>query len=483
MADERTGVLVVGAGLAGCAAAMFLARRGVDVLLVERHQSPSTHPRATGQSRRTMELLGYAGVADQITAAGDGNDDARAVTPALFGTASQDQVEPILLRRAQQDGAEIRFGAEVVGLAQDAAGVTVRLLSHWNGRITTVRSDYVVAADGHRSRIRASLGIRRHGRGSLRNTIEVVYVRRDTQDKRLMSFEYHPERGESMRDFTTDTVAGLIQLADPDADIEVEAVQAWEVGASVADRFAAGRVFLAGDAAATAPPDGGTSGDTAIGDAFDVAWKLAAVLDGTAAPALLDSYEAERAPSAEQVVLAALHTAKEHTMPWLDLTGDPTPLARLALGFGFRCRSAAVLIDDADPAPAEDPLHPSARPGFRAPHVPLLRSGAVQVSTVELFGDGWTLLTATEGGVWHEATRSVATTLGLPIRAVGLGAGLTDPTGSLATTYGIENGGASLIRPDGVVAWRATTEPTDPAAALLAALRRLLGLEHATAAA
>ncbi|HKN96016.1 MAG TPA: FAD-dependent oxidoreductase [Pseudonocardiaceae bacterium] len=482
MADERTGVLVAGAGMAGCAAAMFLARRGVDVLLVERHRSTATHPRATGQSRRTMELLGYAGVADEITAAGDGNDDTRAVTPALFGTASQDQVEPILIRRAQQDGADVRFGVEVVELAQDAAGVTVRLLNHWNGRLTTVRADYVVAADGHRSRIRESLGIHRHGRGTLRNTIEVIYVRGDTHDRRLLSLEYHPERGESMRDFTTETVTDLIRRADPDADVDVEAVQAWQVCASVAENFAAGRVFLAGDAAATAPPNGGTSGDKAIGDAFDIAWKLAAVLDGTAAPALLDSYEAERAPYAEQVVLAALHTAKEHTMPWLDLTGDPTPLAELTLGFGFRCRSTAVLIDDTDPAPAEDPTQPSARPGFRAPHVPL-RSGDTPVSTLDLFGTGWTLLTATGGGVWHEAARHAAATLGVAVKPVGLGGDLTDPTGTLAATYGIEHGGASLIRPDGVVAWRTDTEPADPAATLLAVLRRLLGLDQATAAA
>jgi 2-polyprenyl-6-methoxyphenol hydroxylase-like FAD-dependent oxidoreductase len=477
MADERTGVLVVGAGLAGCAATMFLAGHGVDVLLVERDRSPSTRPGATGQSRRTMELLRYAGVADEITAAGETD----AVSPALFGTASQDQLESVLLGRAGEAGAEIRFGAEVVELSQDPAGVTVRLLNHWNGRLTTVRADYVVAADGHRGFVRAALGVGRHGRGRLRSTVEVSYVRRDSRDRRVLSLEYHPERGESMREFTAETVAGLIRQADPDVDVEVGAVRAWQVGASVADRFAVGRVFLAGDAAATAPPDGGTCGDRAVGDAFDVAWKLAAVLAGPAADSLLDSYHAERAPHAEQVVLAALHTAKEHTMPWLDLTGDPTPLAPLALGFGFRCRSGAVLIDDADPSPAEDPTRPSARPGFRAPHVPL-RSGADELSTLDLFGAGWTLLTATGGG-WHRAADQAGRALGLGVRSVGLDGGLTDPTGGLAATYGIESGGASLIRPDGVVAWRTATEPADPAATLLAVLRRLLGLDRVAAAA
>jgi aklavinone 12-hydroxylase len=537
MADEQAQVLVVGAGLAGSSAAMFLARRGVRVLLVERHPGTSVHPRATGQFPPTMELLRIGGVADQVLAAGPGTGhdlviriaetvrgpvfdtivhgtddiDTSAMSPAPFGMASQDKVEPILLAQARDAGATVRFDTEVVGVHQDADGVTARLLDRTNGRLTTVRADYVVAADGHRSPIREWLGIGRQGRGALGHQVGVIfeadladhveqdavalyylrnkvftgaYVSIDVPNRHLMTFDYHPEAGESVADFTTERVTELIRvgLADPTVAVAVKAVQAWEMGAFVADRFADGRIFLAGDAAKVTPPTGGMGGNTAIGDAYDVAWKLADVLDGAAGPALLDSYQAERSPVACQVVLASLHNAKARMMPWLDLTGEPEPLAPLPMMFGFRHRSGAVLIEDDDPAPVEDPQRPTGRPGFRAPHVPLLSDGE-PVSTIDLFGDHWTLLTSTEGGVWHRAAERAANELGLRLTALGLGPDLVDPTGGLPEVYGIGDAGASLVRPDGVVAWRCDHEVDDPVATLLAALRRLLGREPAARAA
>ncbi|HEX3787313.1 MAG TPA: FAD-dependent oxidoreductase [Pseudonocardiaceae bacterium] len=527
-ADELTQVLVVGAGLAGLSTAMFLARRGVDVVVVERHASTSPHPRASGQPPHTMELLRVAGIADEVRAASFGLDqglviriaesvhgrvfttimqnyadfDTSALSPAPWGMATQDRVEPIMAARAELSGASIRFSTEVVGVEQDADGVSVRLLDRWSERLSTVRADYLVAADGHRSPIRERLGIARHGPGSLGSLVGVLFEaeltrptdegaaalyylrnkhftgafgRTAEENRYIFACDYHPERGESLADFTQQRLTELIRIAldEPDLAPHLLSVQSWEMAARVAEKFRVGRIFLAGDAAKVTPPTGGLGGNTAIGDGYDLGWKLAAVLHGEAGAGLLDSYQPERRPYAEQVVNLSLHNAKARLNPELDLTGLPEPLDMFELSFGYRVRSEAVLISDNDPAPAEDPHRPSGRPGFRAPHVRLLRDG-VELSTIDLFGDGWVLLTAEAGGLWHEAARHTASRLGVPLVSHGLGADLADPDGLLTERYGIDSSGASLVRPDGVIAWRCEREPADPAGALRTALSQLL---------
>jgi 2-polyprenyl-6-methoxyphenol hydroxylase-like FAD-dependent oxidoreductase len=524
MDTTRVRVLVAGAGLAGTATAMFLADRGIDTLVVERHPGTSLHPKAAGQHPRTMELLRTAGVADLVDTAGGAsfeikvvtsargavlktittNDDPqpwRALSPLAMGRATQVQLEPIMLDRARENGARVRFDTELVSFDQDTLGVTARLVHRPTGTISHVRADYLVAADGHRSPIREQLGIGRHGWGSLSSHAGILF---DADPERLadvtgslyylrnpeftgvftsthipgrfiFAVEYDPARGQSIDDFTPERCAELIRLGldDPGLPLRLQTVQAWEMAARVADTFRSGRVFLVGDAAKVTPPTGGLGGNTAVADGFDVAWKLAAVLDGQAGPGLLDSYDPERRAFAEAVVAESLANYVDRMAPHLRGDAVPKPVGYLDLVFGFRQRSEAVAVDDEDPAPTENPLEPSGRPGFRAPHVPLLRDG-VEVSTVDFFGHDWVLLTGTEGGVWHEAAKHVADRLGIAVRTVGLGPDLTDPADRLVRAYGIGHGGASLVRPDGVVAWRTDFDVVDAAGTLQTVLSRLL---------
>jgi 2-polyprenyl-6-methoxyphenol hydroxylase-like FAD-dependent oxidoreductase len=439
MLVDRVQVVVVGAGLAGLATALFAAAKGADVLVVDKHPIVSPHPRATSGHRRTRELLATVGLAPE---------------PADL---TQDRLEPLLRARAEEFGAQVRRSTELVSLHHDADGVTVRLLDRWTERLHTVHADYLVAADGRRSPIRRELGIARSAR-ALRDTIGVVYQLDRTQGQgqgRVLDIEYHPDRGESILDFPVERVTAMIreQLGDPSADPTVRDITAWSAAAGVAARFREGRVFLVGDAARVIPPEYGVGGDAAIADGFDLGWKLAAVCTGQAGLGLLDSYQAERRPFAHAAV-----------------AGEASPDELL---LGLRHRSGAIVAEDTDPTRFEDPNAPTGRPGFRAPDVPLVRNGA-ELSTVDLFGTGWVLLTGQGGGIWHAAAEHAADVLAIRLTGHGLGPALTDPTGTLTERYGIGETGASLIRPDGVVAWRSPYEVTDPAATLLAVLGRLL---------
>ncbi|MFC4909345.1 aklavinone 12-hydroxylase RdmE [Actinomadura gamaensis] len=530
---DRVSVLVVGAGLAGLAGAAFLAGRGVDVLLVERRSGTSPFPRAVGQNQRTMELLGFAGIAEDVPALAPGQgggfrvrvagslpgptfheevtdadtSDVGVLSPAAPGTAGQDVLEPILRRHAETLGAELLFDTELVSFEQDEHGVTAQVRGR-DGRTHRVRADYLVAADGHRSGVRDALGVERHGPGGLGHNVSIIFdadlgalsspdrptlhVIHGEQVKgvfitidhaagrHLLSVAYEPSTGQSPADFTTERCAELIRLVTemPELRPEIQAVQPWEMAGAVADRFRVGRVLLAGDAAKVTPPSGGFGGNTAVGDAYDLAWKLAAVLDGTAGPALLDTYDAERRPIAERVVAEALRLVAARTPgadapePGAEQVSDQQRAAELTLGFRY-CSSSVLTDDDPADTGTEDPYRPSGRPGFRAPHVWLHRDGE-KLSSVDLFGRGFVLLAGPDGGRWRSAADEIAARLGLILHGHQIGADLADPDDAFLSRYGIGPAGASLIRPDGVVAWRATDMPDDPARTLHAVLTAIL---------
>ncbi|GLY64544.1 aklavinone 12-hydroxylase RdmE [Amycolatopsis taiwanensis] len=520
MTEETVDVLVVGAGLGGLSASMFLAQQGIRVLTVERHPSTAIHPRASGQSLRTMELYRFAGIDEKvlgvskrasqglrITIAESLNGhvihriledvseiDLNAAVGVPWGMAGQDVVEPILLARAEELGARVRFSTELVSFEQDDDGVTAVLSSG------TVRAKYLVAADGGRSRIRERLGIDTEGMGVLGNAIGVVFdadlgdrlepdvtdlyhlrhssftgvlVNTDVPNRFVFGTDFHPEKGEKADDFTPERVTELIRLATdlPGLRPDIRWIGAWEMAAKIASRFRSGRVLLVGDAAKVTPPTGGMGGNTAVGDGHDVAWKLAAVLRGEAGPALLDSYEAERKPFAELVVNASLHNLKHRMMPHLDISGLPEPVNQVELALGYRCFSAAVLIEDDDPRPTEDPNRPSGRAGFRAPHVPITVDG-ISMSTVDLLGHVWVLVTADPS--WRPVVATAGEAVGLRLDCRVLGSDFDASEELFLARYGIQSTGATLVRPDGVVAWRAVTGVDDPDSTLREVLTHLL---------
>ena len=259
--------------------------------------------------------------------------------------------------------------------------------------------------------------------------------------------------------------------AIPELPVEIENVQRWSASAEYAERMREGRIFIAGDAAHVMPPTGGFGGNCGVQDGYDLAWKLAHVLGGTADEALLDTYDAERQP------VGAFTTEQAYTRYVLRL--DPSlgkenlmPIVGEApIELGYRHRSAAIVVGADDDDAWEDPGEPSGRPGFRAPHVPLTVDGPER-STLDLFGRDFVLLAGSDGESWCAASRAAGASVGVPVRPYRIGADVTDATGGLESAYGTGAAGAVLVRPDGFIVWRALLLARRPGGGALRRARR-----------
>jgi putative polyketide hydroxylase len=448
---------------------------------------------------------------------GEEGEEMRALSPAPFGSIDQDKLERLIRTRAAELGADFRFSTELVSFDDDDTGVTAVLKDRRTGAERRVRADYLVAADGWDSPIRERLGIGLDGPGpffhimtalitadlrpALRGRrVSIAYLQQPRPGTILMAHDeagqrwvfgtgYDPSR-ESRTDYPEERVIELVREAAgvpqvvvslrpqiPGTDLKV---LSFVIGAQVAQQYRDGRVFLVGDAAHIVPPSGGFGANTGIQDAHNLAWKLAAVVRGEAGPALLETYHDERRP-------VGLLTMEQALARWGSRIGEGTDgegqalLDYAAVAFGYRYRSAAIVDAPADDRPALAPAELTGQPGTRAPHVWLVRGGE-QVSTIDLFGRGHVLLTDSEGGAWVEAARSLTGTAVEAYRIGGDG-DFVDPDGRWAATYGVTNGGAVLVRPDGFVAWRAERPVADPARELSTVLSELLAREQAVAGA
>jgi putative polyketide hydroxylase len=340
-------VLVIGGSLVGLTTAALLADHGVRCLVVERHRGMSIHPRFRGITTRTMEIyrgldledairkqgdveheLGIVGQAhtladeDLVIAGAPEEEATTGISPTDIVAFDQDQLEPLLLDRARELGATVRFGTELVEFTQDGMGVTAVLRDRDTGADETMRCAYLVAADGAHSPVRKKLGIPATGPGVLGQRMSMVFRTDLTRALRgrvffscliralggatlvrrragvwQLAVPYDPT-AEGVADFPPERCVDLLRTAtaDPGLSAEVLSVLPWEVAAWIADRYEDGRVFLTGDSAHVWPPYGGLNGNTGIQDGHNLAWKLAAVLDGRAAPGLLDTYTSERRP-------------------------------------------------------------------------------------------------------------------------------------------------------------------------------------------
>ncbi|MFJ5153117.1 FAD-dependent oxidoreductase [Streptomyces sp. NPDC088353] len=541
-ADHRVPVLIVGGSLVGLSTSLFLGRHGVPHMLVERHSGTSIHPRGRGNNVRTMELFRVAGVEPDIRTAASLLADNHGIlqTPTLAGEAgewlfkhidpdgglarfsptswclcSQNDLEPELLRGARKLGGDLRYSHEMESFEQDGEGVTAVVRDRGTDERYTVRADYLVAADGPRSPVRRRLGIGHSGPGDLFANVsvtfrskllaEVVGERRficcyltgpdadgallpvDNKEHWVFHAPWHPERGERLEEFTEDRIQRHIRRAigAPDLDVEITGKASWRAAERVADRYSAGRVFLAGDSAHEMSPTGAFGSNTGIQDAHNLVWKLAAVLGGWAGPGLLETYDTERRPVATATSARASARSVEHSHPGFAPApgiGGGRRGGILNVVLGYRYPRGAVVGADPDQEVVPEAMRLTGEPGSRAPHL-WLRRGGERISTLDLYERSLVLLSDAQSTAgWHTAALRLAESDGVRLDSYRVGAELTyDPHGAAdgaapdwARAHGTTADGAVLVRPDGFVAWRAAAAAPDPEATLRQVVRTLL---------
>jgi 2,4-dichlorophenol 6-monooxygenase len=555
-------------------------------MVITKYRWTANTPRAHITNQRAVEIMRDVGLEDEIKAKGVPNHlmgdtvfcaslagdelarlhtwgthpqrlaDYTLASPCTHYDLPQDIFEPIILGEAAHRGSRVRFDSEYLSHVQDDEGVTVTVLDRIEGRQYEIRAKYLIGADGGRSKIAQDIGLPMEGEMDWAGSMNIVFhadlskyvahrpsvlywimqpgadmggigmglvrmVRPWDEWLIVWGYDINDPPPEVDEEVATRVVHNLV--GDDTIDVTLRSTSLWGNNKMYAKRYVEGRVFCMGDACHRHPPSNGLGSNTSIADAYNLAWKLALVLDGKAAPSLLDSYDAERAPIGEQIVLRANKSIQEFgpifdALGLLDTT-DPEQMranmeirkensprgaeARAKLNaaielknyefnahgveLGHRYRSGAVIPDGTpEPGFTRDPelyYHPTTWPGARLPHAWLEHRGA-KVSTHDLAGKGrFALFTGIGGEGWVQAAEDVTQRTGVEIAAyvVGPARDAHDIYDDWARAREVQETGCVLVRPDAHVAWRSAALVDDPVAELGRVMETLLGRKPVSA--
>src|SRR5215475_5899545 len=518
-----TQVLIVGAGPVGLILAVDLGLRGVRCTLVEQKEAPQFLPKMERCNARTMEIYRRMGLADRIRAAGlpahcpmdvfivfslvepplihhpypsvaaakaeiaSRNDGTLPLEP--YQLISQYTLEPLLKSIAEGlPNVAVRYGCALESFEQDHAGVTAQVRTG-AGAAATIRAAYLVGCDGGASTVRRQLGIRLDGEANLLQLRQALFYCEDLYERIPIGKgrHYHVADArttflivqDSTRHFT------LHSVVDQDADMatmfertvampvkyEMLYVGQWKQNLLLADRFTDGRVFLAGDAVHLVIPTGGLGMNTGVGEATDLAWKLAGTLQGWGGPNLLASYALERRPVGARNVAASTFASRgrrkwraaytpvmrQNTPEGLGARAKYVAVAEIeqrksnemiGAELGYRYDGSPLIWPEAgEPPPDEFTRYvPTTFPGARLPHVWLEDGGAVH----DRIGDGYTLLRLGASAPDAGALARAFAEIGAPFAVLDV------PDAAARDVYGH---GLLLLRPDLHVAWRGNRPP------------------------
>ncbi|MEM9192726.1 MAG: FAD-dependent monooxygenase [Myxococcota bacterium] len=584
MATMETDVLIVGSGPAGASMGLFLSTYGVSNLIVTRYHRLVRTPRAHLTNQRTLEALRDVGVEDQVQKLGTpqhlirenvfcenlagreigrihswGNHPEllarhRLSSPTVYCDLPQDQMEPLLVRNADLRGSRVRYNAEYLSHTQDDDGVTVQLKDRLTDQDFEVRCKYLYGADGGNSLIAKHCDLPMEGEMGLAGSMNIVFeadlseyvahrpsclywmiqsgssvggigmgVLRMVRPWWRWLIVWGYDQSQGAPDLNEETCRETIYkiIGDDSVDIHIDSTSFWTVNNQYGKRMHDRRVFCGGDAMHRHPPTNGLGSNVSIQDSYNLAWKLALVLQGKAEPSMLESYSEERVPIAKQTVERANKSITDFYPIFgalgLQSTEDPKVVdaaidsleeasptgaeKRAALDHAIagtnyvynahgvemnqRYRDSVAIANDGIPEPEfkGDPeldFEQTSWPGARVPHA-WLRSGRYGkhvVSTVDLVGKGrFSILTGIGGEGWVGAAEAVGAAAGLEIGAfvVGPGRDYQDVYGDWARLREIKESGVLLIRPDAHVAWRYDSASDNATSLLASALGRVLG--------
>ncbi len=508
----KTEVLIVGGGPVGLALACELGFHGIDCMLVERGDGTVKTPKMNEVNTRSMEFCRRWGIVDRVletpfpedwpkdvvfvTTLGGyelgrvrrpaGRVRASEFSPESLQICSQHWFDPILRQFAESfRTVTLRYGCNLETFEETAEGVIGALEGGEH-----IAAKYLVGCDGAGSMVRRALGIPLEGEGTLGTAINMFFRSPDLlgacgkdpgtffipvdEDGAWCNIRViEPQTGlwrmminEADDDATVETVdrnAYLRRGVGHDLDVDWVDVNIWRRQSALAASYGRGQVFLAGDAVHQVSPTGAMGMNTGLGDAVDLGWKLAAVLQGWGGDTLLDSYDAERRPVGDRAVrfatsfhflqfgwgdglgrleedgAAAAMLRKEVGAMLIDHVGRE--FRTIGLQLGYRYDDSPICVPDGTDPVADPPdnVIPSARPGARAPHF-WLADGR---STLDLFGRNFMLLNFGDGDT--AAMERAAAERGVPLQV----ASVDDEEAS-----GVYGRPLVLVRPDGHVAWR-----------------------------
>jgi len=582
MADITTDVLIIGTGPAGSATAALLSSYGVENMVINRYRWLANTPRAHITNQRAMEVIRDLGedVEDEVYFYGTDQDlmgenvfctsiageeigrmrswgkhplsraEHILSSPSRMNDCPQTYMEPILFKTACSRGTQSRMSTEYLSHQQDDDGVTTTCRDRLTGKELTIRSKYLVGADGGNSMVAEHAGLPFAGKMGVAGSMNILfkadlskYVAHRPSvlywvlqpgaevggigmglvrmirpwNEWLINWGYDINQPPPKVDEAFAVKVARDLIGDPDIDIEFQDASVWTVNNCYATHMQNGRVFCMGDAAHRHPPSNGLGSNTSIQDSFNLAWKLAMVVRGQAGQGLLESYSAERAPVAKQIVTRANQSIEEFGPIFealgllesvdpvkmqanMDARCDNTPEAeeqrrkiRDAIAFKIyefdahgvemnqRYASDAI-VTDGQPEPAfekDRELHyqPTTWPGARLPHVWVHGKGGRKASTLDLTGHGkFTILTGIGGEGWIAAAATVGDELGLEIagHVIGPRQEWQDFSGDWSRASEVSDSGIVLVRPDHHVCWRDEKIADDPVAELRRVMKTIL---------